>query len=252
MNSRLMKVLLLIVAIVALETTAHAQPRAEDLYAEGQAAYDSADYTMAIAKWQAAYDLSKERDLLFNIAQAQRLSGACLEAIATYRHFVTADPDPASAQHKLAKDLVLELEMRCPAGAPVVLPALDKPSLVVRLSDREADLIRSGRTWKIAGLVTSGVGVAAIAIGLGLGHHGASIGDEITSACLVSCDWATLKDRDARGKREVAIGKALDVAGVATIAGGVIFYYLGVRQETFTVARPSGGNGGVISWSGAW
>ena len=246
-----MKIALLIVAIVTLETAAHAQPGAEILYTEGQAAYDRADYAAAVTKWQAAYDLSKERDLLFNLAQAKRLSGDCTGAIATYRRFVADDPDPASEQHKLAGDLVRELEGKCPAQKFAVdLPTLnDHPN-----PDRPnpaSGRARSGRTWKIAGLVTGGVGIAAIATGLGLGHYGASVGDEITAACATSCAWAALKDKDARGRRAVAIGKTLDVVGVAAIAGGAIFYYLGARQETLTVAHAPGG-GGVISWSGSW
>jgi len=251
-----MKIVLLIVALVALETTAIAQPNAEDLYAEGQAAYDRADYAGAITKWQASYDLSKEAGLLFNLAQAKRLAGDCAGAITTYRRFDTADADQASEQHKLTKDFVRELEGKCPDPKPTVSPPtiVNRPTLDgglhlgPRLTDRESD---HGRTWKIAGLVTGGVGVVTIAVGLGLGHHGAAIGDEITAACATSCDWAALKDKNARGKRAVAIGKVLDVAGVAAVAGGAVFYYLGIRQETLTIT-PAPGGGGVVSWSGSW
>ena len=248
-----MKIALLIVAIAALETVAFAQPSAEDLHAEGQAAYDRADYEAAVAKWQASYDLSKESALLFNLAQAKRLAGDCLGALATYRRFVAAsDADPASEQHQLAEDLALELEGQCSESTAVSLPkAVDLPDVTPRPNDREPDRERSGRTWKVAGLVTGGVGVATIAVGLGLGHHGATIGDEITVACRVSCDWAALEDKDARGRREVAIGKVLDVVGAAAIAGGVVFYYLGARQATLAVT-PAPGGGGVVSWRGTW
>ena len=250
----MMKIAALIVAILALENAAIAQPGAEDLYTEGKIAYDRADYATAVAKWQAAYDLSKESDLLFNLAQAKRLSGDCTGAIATYHRFIADDPDPTSEQHKLAGDHVRELEVKCPAQKFAVdLPTLDhrpNPDRPNPAHPNQATM--SGRTWKIAGLVTGGVGIATIAAGLGLGHHGASVGDEITAACATSCAWAALKDKDARGRRAVAIGKTLDVVGVAAIAGGAIFYYLGARQETLTVAPAPGGGGGVISWSGSW
>jgi len=256
------KIALLIVAIVSLQTAAYAQPSAENLYMEGQAAYDRADYKTAVDKWQASYALSQESGLLFNLAQAKRLAGDCVGAIVTYRSFIATDTDQASEQHKLAKDLVRELEATCPKQKPAVIPppklnANPKSSAEVASAygltdrDRTSDDSRSGRTWKITGVVTGGVGVVTIAVGLGLGHHGAAIGDEITAACQTSCDWAALKDKDARGKREVAIGKVLDVAGVAVIAGGAVFYYLGVRQETLAITPASGG-GGVVSWSGSW
>lgn len=251
-----MKIVLLIVTLVALETTAIAQPSAEDLYAEGKTAYDRDDYATAITKWQTSYDLSKEAGLLFNLAQAKRLAGDCAGAITTYRRFDTTDTDFTSEQHKLAKDFMRELDGTCPApsSAPTIVtyPKLGgEINLAPRLPDHKSDRA-SGRSWKIAGLVTSGVGIASITIGLGLGHHGASIGDEITAACVTSCDWATLKDKDARGKRAVSIGKTLDVVGIAAVAGGAIFYYLGARRETLTVARTPDGRGGGVSWRVSW
>ena len=256
-----MKIATLIAAIVALENAALAQPGAEDLYTEGQAAYDHADYKAAAAKWQASYDLSNESGLLFNLAQAKRLSNDCAGATATYRRFVAADADEASEQHKLAEDLVRELEGKCPEKPAVVPPPKvvnhptldDTLNLGAGINDRKSGRTRSGRTWKIAGLVTGSVGVAAIAVGLGLGHHGASIGEEITAACQPGCDWDdALKDKDARGRRAVSIGKALDAVGVAAIAGGAVFYYLGVRQNALAVSPIPHDDGAVISWSGSW
>jgi len=242
----MLRLLFVAMTLAVLETSAIADPMsAEDLYTEGQAAYDRKDFPTAIVKWQASYDLSSEAGLLFNLAQAKRLAGDCVGAIATYRNFDTMDADSTSTQHKLAKDFVRELDGTCPEQKPAIVPILKDASI-----DREFSRERSGRAWKIAGLVTSGVGIATIVIGLGLGHHGASIGDEITAACTTSCDWTTLKNKDARGKRAVSIGKALDVVGIAAIAGGAIFYYLGVRRETLTVVPAPGG--GVVSWSGSW
>lgn len=249
-----MKTLLMLAAIAALPAIASAQPRAEDLYAEGQAAYDRADYPAAAAKWQAAYDLSKESGLLFNLAQARRLAGDCTRALATYRHFIREDAEPGSEQHKLAEDLTRELEGQCSeekVAAPQ--PALDdRLNLDDGLNARESDRGRGGRSWKIAGIATGGVGIATLAIGLGLGHHGASTGEEITAACRESCVWAELKDKDARGRREVAIGRTLSVAGAVAVAGGAVFYYLGVRRDSIAIVPAPRGEGAVVSWSGSW
>ena len=95
-------------AIAALTITAAAQPpTAENLYDEGQAAYDKADYGTAIARWQAAYDLSNASGLLLNLAQAKRLSGDCVGAITTYKRFIEADP--TVYQKPLAEEFVREL-----------------------------------------------------------------------------------------------------------------------------------------------
>lgn len=250
-----MKTALILATIMLLEMTASAQPNAEDLYTQGQAAYERANFAEAVTKWQASYDLSKEAGLLFNIAQAKRLANDCVGAIAAYRRFDEADTDVTSDQHKLAKDFVEKLEATCKAPLSIVTtplttttPIKKEPPAPRLTTDRD----QAGRSWKIAGVVTGGVGLVTIAVGLGVGHHGATLGDEVTAACATSCDWAILKDKEARGKRAVTIGKTLDVMGVAAIAGGAIFYYLGVRKdETLTIA-PAPGGGGVVSWSGSW
>jgi hypothetical protein len=253
-----MKTALIIVCVITtVSATARAQPSAEELYTEGQTAYDHGDYATAVVKWQAAYDLSKASGLLFNLAQAKRLSGNCVGAVATYRRFITDDPDSTSEQHKLAKDLALELEGKCPTQTAVLPPpkVVNDPTSGNGAQGRSAPTVvttQSGRPWKLAGLVTDGAGVVVFAVGLGLGSHGASIGDEVTTACRASCDWAALKDKDARGKRAVTIGKVLDGVGVAAIAGGAVFYFLGVHKETLTITPAPGGGGGVVSWRASW
>jgi tetratricopeptide (TPR) repeat protein len=254
-----MKKIVLLIALICLTTTALAQPGPEVLYTEGQAAYDHRDYATAIAKWQAAYDLSKESGLLFNLAQAQRLAGNCTGALASYRGFLATDPEAGSDQRKLADEFAKELDAQCPTAKPVV-PALTAPKTAI--SDPAASVgpreprpltissSSSGRRWKIAGLATSGVGIVTLAIGLGLGRHGSEIGAEITAACRTSCDWSALKDKDVQGRREVAIGRVLDVAGIAAIAGGAIFYYVGHRRQDVAITPRDGG--AVVAWSRSW
>ena len=248
---------LIVVIIATLTATASAQPSAEDLYAQGQAAYDTGDYATAVAKWQASYDVSREAAFLFNLAQAMRLGGDCLRAIATYRRFVAEAADPSSEQHKLAEEFVQELETTCAKPKPVTAPP---PALALAggdsaLEQRDVPRLKGSSSrhhWKTGGIVAGAAGVAVLGIGLGVGYRGTSIGDEITAACRTSCDWETLKDKDTRGRRYVLIGRVLDVAGVAAIAGGAIFYYLGIQQEAISVVPASANSGAVVTWSGAW
>lgn len=244
--------LFVITAIIALEVTARADstPTAEDppststperFYAEGQAAYDHADYLTAIAKWRSSYDLSHATGLLFNLAQAYRLSGDCMNALLTYEQFVTIDP--ASEQRQLADDLARELEAQCGGAAtpPVVEhPIIDHPRAP------------PGRPLKIAGLATAGVGAASLAIGLGLGHHAQVIGDEVTHACAQSCDWAEQGSKDASGRRDATIGYVFDAIGIAAIASGAILYYLGDREDGIHVVPTDRSRGATLSWSRSW
>lgn len=253
--------LIILFAIAALGGRAAAEPSAEDLYTEGQAAYDRADYPTAIARWRASYEISGESGLLFNLAQALRLAGNCSEALATYKKFVAVDPDPTSEQHKLADDLARELDAKCPAkpATPTQIehpvgPGLNSgPSLNLggELTDHD-DRPAPGRSLRVAGLVTGGAGVAILVTGLVVGHHANTLGGEVTDACATSCDWATLKSKDAAGRRDEKIGYVLDGVGVVAIASGALMYYLGNRNSAISVVPAARDGGAVLSWSGSW
>jgi tetratricopeptide (TPR) repeat protein len=222
--------------LVILEARAIAAASAEDLYAQGQSAYDAADYATAIAKWTQSYDLSREPELLFNIAQARRLDGDCVQALATYERFVQIDP--TSEQRSLADDFVRELEPRC--GATTRAPDAERPPT------------RSERTLKIAGLAVGGGGVALLGAGLLLGHHASTLGEEVTRACAQTCDWSAQKDNDARGRSYATTGRVLDVVGIAAIAAGAVAYYLGDRSDGVAVVPQQREVGVVVTWSGLW
>lgn len=244
--------------LASLSIPALAEPTAEDLHAEGQTAYDRREYAVAASKWRSAYALSKEAGVLFNLAQALRLAGDCPSALATYRRFAATTAEPGSEQRVLADDWARELEGQCPAPAPdgaspspppLPLPTpLPAPTSAIH----RADGARPGRAWKIAGVVTASAGVVALAVGLGLGNRGAAIGDDVTAACASECDWEDLRDDDARGRRYVAVGRALDAVGAVAIVGGAVFYYVGMRKDAFSVSLRDAGSGVAVSWSGMW
>ncbi len=224
------------IVLVVLEVPALAGPSAEELYDEGQRAYDSAAYATAVVKWTQSYELSSEPGLLFNLAQAYRLNRDCAQALATYKRFVEADP--ASEQRILANDFIRELEPKC--GASSQPPRVERPHTT------------PPRTLKIAGLVTGGSGVAIVATGLLFGRRAGTLGDEVSRACDQMCDWAAQKDKDARGRRYATTGYVLDAVGVAAIAGGAVMYYFGIRGSSVVVAPKPGESGAIVSWSGSW
>lgn len=234
---------------------------AEHFYVEGQDAYDHGDYTTAIAKWQTSFQLSGEHSLLFNIAQAHRLAGDCVDALATYRRFLATGP---SDQRQLAEDLARELDGQCGVHPqlpqPPLLPQLPPPPIpeikkslapVLNLAFRRNDpQDPPGHALRIAGVATSVAGLALIVTGLYLSHHGSAIGDDVTAACRAGCDWTAWRAQDADGRRDVAIGRVLGVVGGVGAVAGVVLYYVG-RRESFDVA-PVGHDGAVVTWSVPW
>lgn len=232
-----MRPMVVVVTFIALLSNARAAPTPETLYNEGQAAYDRGDYALAVQRWQEAYRLSKEPALLFNLAQAHRLANECEPALAGYRQFVAIDP--TSEQRALAEQLVNELEGKCGAASQplIVEPPSASPG--------------AGERLKIVGIATGSAGAVSIVAGIALGHHGQTLGQEVTRACSVSCDWTAHRATDSAGRRDVAIGYALDGLGTAAVVGGALLYYLGERQNDVSVSRPQEG-GVVVTWSGAW
>jgi tetratricopeptide (TPR) repeat protein len=234
-----MKTAAIAILIAALETSALAAPTAEDLYNQGQTAYDKADYPTAIADWQQSYKLSGASGLLFNLAQAYRLGGQCKKALFTYQRFIALDP--AAEQRALADGFVSELTPQCGA-----------PSPVARVESTD-----DGRSKRLAGIATAGAGVVLFAIGIGVGHHAGVLGDEVTRACVGpdGCDWGKEQPLDSSGHSDATIGRVLDVVGIAAIAGGAALYYLGMRDGEVSVtpvAATSRATGAVISWRTSW
>ncbi len=233
-----MKLAVAAAILAALEASAMAAPTPEALYAEGQAAYDKADYAAAVAAWQASYKASGANGLLFNLAQAYRLSGDCTHALFTYKRF--AANDPTADQRALADDFIRELEPTCGAA---IQPTVDRP------------VAAAGRTMKLAGIAAGGAGVVFLVAGVALGHHASTLGNDVTSACAVACDWSTEKSKDAAGHRDEALGWTFGTVGVLALAGGAALYYFGVRDSEVSVtpiATRSHDSGAVLSWSRTW
>jgi tetratricopeptide (TPR) repeat protein len=248
--------IVVLVVITLLESIAFAQPTqptAEDLYGQGEEAFNRRDYATAIAKWQTSYDLSHEPLLLFNLGHAYRLSGDCPRALATYRKF--AADDPTADEYALAIKLSQEMEAKCgspsPAPAPIVTAPSPTESSEVKPIARDERSDHPGRALKITGLAIGGVGLVTFTTGLYLSHHGQVIGDEITSACRTSCDWASWKERDAQGRKYAAIGRGLAIGGSVAALGGVALYYLGMRERSITI-EPRAQGGAMVSWGAKW
>jgi tetratricopeptide (TPR) repeat protein len=236
----------IVAAVLAVLHHGSAQAEsAEELFDEGQHAYDANDYARAIDRWESSYQLSKEPGLLFNIAQAYRRAGNCTQALSSYRQFVTADP--TSDRRPLADELVRELAASCGSSQHAARPPMTtQPATRTVTTD-------AGRNLRVAGLVTGGGGAALVVTGLLFGQRARAIGADVSDACAPSCDWSEQRGKDARGRRYATIGYTLDGIGVAAIATGAILYVIGKRNSAAVTVVPYSHEGGVgISWSAAW
>jgi tetratricopeptide (TPR) repeat protein len=157
-------------------------PEARRLFREGQLLYDLGDYAASIDRFRKAYQLTKAPALLFNLAQANRLSGNCARALNLYRTFLRVDPQsPFTGE---AQKQTIELAGRCQSIAgdepssgeprePRSPPAASAPpSLAVNAASGDGPqgqlslLAREGHppsknsTFRLPGYVACGVGLA--------------------------------------------------------------------------------------------
>lgn len=247
MMSRAAIVLILLAAMRF--AVADPTPDAEQLYRDGQTAYDQQHYDDALAAWQRSYELSHAPALLFNIAQAYRLRahpGDCVQARTQYQSFIqVAEP---SQQRSLAEQYVAELAScaNSPAG---VAPAP---------SDDASTNEHSIRNRQIAVVAIGGSGAVLLATGIYFGHRASTLGDEVTSACAsVSspCDWSVQSGKDAAGHRDATLGWTFDALGAAALVGSAALYWFGIHESEIQVARVATRpreSGAVLSWSSTW
>lgn len=148
-------------AMLAIAAPAAAETDAEVLYAEGERRYNVGEYDAAVDAFKRAYLISNEASLLYNIAQAYRKKGACVDALEFYRSYLRQKPD-ASDRASIEK-MIDELDPCpvAPAPAPVVVL---RPPAVVREeagpSRGQVTLGIGGVSLLVAGGVTLGITIA--------------------------------------------------------------------------------------------
>src|SRR5687767_8586172 len=86
---------LVLIGLLVVAGTAAAQApsdQARAAYERGDALFLAGKYEDALIELTRAYELSKAPELLFNIAQAQRLGGHCREAVVAYETYLQRAP----------------------------------------------------------------------------------------------------------------------------------------------------------------
>jgi tetratricopeptide (TPR) repeat protein len=235
------------VIVVAHQAFADPQSDAVALFNQASAKYDAGDYLAAAEQFVAAYELDPDPPYLFNIAQAYRFGNNCAAAADYYHRFLAAVPAPPNRDkvngwlhEQEACAVRASHAMQVQAPTPTIAPTHHL----------------SRRGFEVAGVVTASAGVVALAIGLGLGDRASTLASDVTRACAMPfCAWSAEQNSDKDGRRDAAIGFALDGVAAAALAGGAILYYLGHRAPavsvTATACRP-GERGAIGAWSTSW
>jgi tetratricopeptide (TPR) repeat protein len=198
---------------------------------KGLALYEAKEYAQAAIELRAAYELKKDRDVLYALAQANRLAGDCPTALTHYREFLESNPPGKQA------DLARKNIARCEETKPAPTPAPVPPAPTAPTSAPTADMHATAHTLEPVGpapapriawyrdvpgdlLLGGGVGAGVVA-----GYFFYASSSELQSARSATRydDAQTHADR-AHGDRQIAlVGSA---AAGAFVVAAILRYVL--------------------------
>lgn len=238
-------VLTIVLGVASRAEADQADPAA--LEASGSKHFELAEYAAAIADFKEAFRLTDRPELLFNIAQAYRLSNECVQARTFYKTYLRRVPDAPNAE--AVRKRIDELDA-CANQAPATPPSIEGSAPVTPVMPVLPPATKT-RTWKTpAGYGAIGAGVIGLGVGVVFAMRGSSKADELRDACAVECDGDTARRLDAAGSsanRNAAIGM---IAGGAFLATGVVLVVLdrkATRERGPAISINA--RGATASWS---
>jgi tetratricopeptide (TPR) repeat protein len=224
--------------------------KAKTLAEQGRALHDAGDYAGAIAAYNAAYVLAPRPGLLFNIAQAYRLSGDCDDAAFMYRRYLETNPEPNARQ---VAEQNLEVADKCGhGGLKIAMPTPPPTPAVTPPRDPPPPPPVQEHTEKHLGAFALVAGVGALAVAGGFAYDAHETADRVSAAYATGTVSTNLSQEDARGHRSAVIATACGVAGGAAVITGAILYAIGRRSDErqhVTVAPTTHGAEVALSWA---
>jgi tetratricopeptide (TPR) repeat protein len=168
-----MRTVLLVLVALLITSTASAQgpdlDRARRHFEAGSQAYSKGDYPRAEIEFRAAYAITKDPLLYYNIAQAQQRRGHLEDAIKSYRAYLAGVPDADDRADidKLVRKL--EAQLAGPVAPPPPPPRAthpEAPASVPASQPKEEGNARRQTAWIAGGasVVLLGVGIAMSAM----------------------------------------------------------------------------------------
>jgi tetratricopeptide (TPR) repeat protein len=210
-------------ATLLLAVAAFASP-ADDLLERGLRSYAVGRYDEAIASFQRGYELQPRADFLYALGQAQRMKGDCRAAVASYRAYLRTSPPERSAApaRQNLERCERELANAPPPSppAPVVAP---EPATAPIAAPPPAVVEKPRRRWQDdrAAPILAALGGAALVAGgalVGVGEAGARTLADATRYDQFAAhagEADTFDHERIAGFVTLAVGGTLVVAAVA-------------------------------------
>lgn len=231
------------------------------------AAHKDGRWEEAKAELEAAYVLDPQPQLLYALGQVHVKLGRCEEAIARYEEFLRTEP-PQAARESASQAIVTCKVALAHAEAraqrePHEAPTTTNATTVPAAGDVAANTVAAeggtsdvavvvgapAKPWyreRAVGLALVGVGATSTLVGALLYVRARGTLSDADSAATY--DEAERLVEDARRARMMSV--VLGAAGVAMLAGGVVYYVKLDRDEPRRVSVVPTTSGGLVTLSG--
>jgi tetratricopeptide (TPR) repeat protein len=242
---------------------------------QGEGRYDE-----AIASYEKAYEISRLPDLVFNIAQCQRLKGDAPRALEQYRRYLALDPNgrgSAEAKQHLAtlekveaeRLRAEELARQRQAAEEARQRELDEAKRLAaeerRRAEAEArrreeaeearrtDLMRERRerraqTFRVAGIASAGTAALLVGAGVVFALRASGLQSD-AEAAVAGGRWdPRVEDLIAEGELANTLTVVFAASGAALLVTGGVLYLVGGRSpvDAVTVAPLHDGGAALV------
>lgn len=265
------------VALALVTAPARAQPAPEEraaiLVDEANRHYNLAEYAPAIAAYKEAYKLVPEPLLLWNLAQAYRLSGDCASALTFYRTYVREAPTgelraradqwiaelATCARKPGAADATTTTTAAPGPGTDVAPPpppppdTAPAPGPVASAPPPTTTATTGSPTLRLAGLGAIGAGAVGVLAGGYFSWKASGHARDVEDLCAVTCAGADVVALEREGDAAERKATILYVAGGVALAAGIgVTIWAGQRRErrpAVALVPTRGGAAASAAWS---
>jgi tetratricopeptide (TPR) repeat protein len=220
--------------------TAEDVARAEAYAAQGFDAYARGDYWAAVTLYRKALSAASSADILYNLARIYDLKlkdrAASIEYYSRYTHDTGADPERLrAANERLAQLRELDKVAREPVGSSSAAGRVEHRAQAQPQATRTKPAAASAggiTTAQTIGLVTGGLGVVGVGLGVGFGLAAKSHADDAHAACDGNaCRTQQGVDAAHVASRAATISTVAFIAGAALAVTGASLLLWGGRSE---------------------
>lgn len=214
------------------QLTADQKQEMRQHYEKATRAYDIEKYGEAVDEYQKAYEIGGDPAMLYNIAQAYRLNKQLPDALHFYRRYLQRSPNARNREdvERKINDLEQSIEAKRKADeataaaarlrAPPPVTPPPRPAVLAspRLVTVPTPAAEGGNGMRVAGIVVTSVGVAALITSGVTGYLASKKGDDLTNAS---------KNGGTFDPSVESSGKTLNTVAIATVIGGGVMAVVG-------------------------